>query len=253
MEKGLAKQVLDEINIARRGRPDHGSSDPARELHGIGSYAARRAAQHLETLKNSGPPRYGSKPWLDPEEFTKAAETLFMTQPAVTFQIRQLEERFNTRLFDRALGLLKYGYLLAAIVSLVALETVWKMHLRLPSVPYRCLSNFHAWMWILTALGFGRQYLNTNSPALRYATNAVYPSYILHQTVIGLEAQAQLKLLEEKPDYILGCVGGGSNFGGLALPFVVDKLKRPELKIIGVEPAACPSMTKGQFAYDFGG
>jgi glucans biosynthesis protein C len=75
-------------------------------------------------------------------------------------------------------------YLLGAIGSLIVLEFAWTAPFRIPSVPYRCLSNFHAWMWILAALGFGRQYLNVNSSSLRYATNAVYPFYILHQTVI---------------------------------------------------------------------
>ena len=75
-------------------------------------------------------------------------------------------------------------YLAAAVVSLVVLGMVSKLPVRMPAALYRCLTNFQTWMWILVALGLGRRYLNVNSPALRYCTNAVYPFYILHQTVI---------------------------------------------------------------------
>jgi tryptophan synthase beta chain len=85
-----------------------------------------------------------------------------------------------------------------------------------------------------------------------YSLGSVLNHVLLHQTVIGLEAQAQLKRAGEQADYVLGCVGGGSNFGGLVLPFVPDKLKHPALRIIGVEPTACPTLTKGRYAYDFG-
>jgi tryptophan synthase beta chain len=85
-----------------------------------------------------------------------------------------------------------------------------------------------------------------------YSLGSVLNHVLLHQTVIGLEAKAQLKLAGEKPDYLIACVGGGSNFGGLILPFVKDKLKDSKLKIIAVEPSACPSLTKGLYEYDFG-
>jgi len=75
---------------------------------------------------------------------------------------------------------------------------------------------------------------------------------LLHQTVIGMEAKKQLKIAGEKPDYIIGCVGGGSNFAGLAFPFVEDKFKNPQMRIIAVEPCACPSLTRGVYKYDFG-
>ena len=78
----------------------------------------------------------------------------------------------------------RWQYLAAAVVSLVLLGAVWKLPIRIPAAAFRCLSNFHTWMWILVALGFGRRYLNVNPPALRYCTNAVYSFYILHQTVI---------------------------------------------------------------------
>ena len=86
----------------------------------------------------------------------------------------------------------------------------------------------------------------------RYALGSVLNHVLLHQTVVGLETKKQLKLAGEKPDYLVACVGGGSNFGGFAFPFVTEKLKRKDLQIIAVEPSACPSLTKGLFAYDFG-
>ncbi len=85
-----------------------------------------------------------------------------------------------------------------------------------------------------------------------YTLGSVLNHVLLHQTVIGLETKKQLEIAGETPDVLIGCVGGGSNFGGLVLPFVPDKLKRPELEIIAVEPAACPSLTKGVYAYDYG-
>jgi len=88
---------------------------------------------------------------------------------------------------------------------------------------------------------------NTN-----YCLGSVLNHVLLHQTVIGLEAKKQLALADEVPDYLIGCVGGGSNFGGLIHPFVKDKLKNDNLKIIAVEPFACPSLTKGKYEYDFG-
>lgn len=86
----------------------------------------------------------------------------------------------------------------------------------------------------------------------KYSLGSVLNHVILHQTVVGLEVKKQLRLLGEEPDYLIGCVGGGSNFAGFAFPFVKDKLKGKKVKIIAVEPTACPTMTKGLFHYDFG-
>ena len=86
----------------------------------------------------------------------------------------------------------------------------------------------------------------------KYALGSVLNHVLMHQTIIGLETQKQLKIAGEKADIIAGCVGGGSNFGGIALPFVADKLKGKDIKIVAVEPTACPSITKGLYAYDFG-
>ena len=87
----------------------------------------------------------------------------------------------------------------------------------------------------------------------RYSLGSVLNHVLLHQTIIGLEAKKQLKLAgEEKPDFVIACAGGGSNFGGIAFPFVADKIHGADIKIIPVEPTACPSMTKAPFVYDFG-
>jgi tryptophan synthase beta chain len=85
-----------------------------------------------------------------------------------------------------------------------------------------------------------------------YSLGSVLNHVLLHQTVIGLETKEQLALAGETPDYLVGCVGGGSNFGGLMLPFIPDKIKNPALRIIAVEPTACPTLTKGVYDYDFG-
>lgn len=86
-----------------------------------------------------------------------------------------------------------------------------------------------------------------------YALGSVLNHVLLHQTVIGLEAQKQLALAEDKADIVLGCVGGGSNFGGIALPFARDKIQgKSNVELIGIEPASCPTLTKGQYRYDYG-
>jgi tryptophan synthase beta chain len=90
---------------------------------------------------------------------------------------------------------------------------------------------------------------NTN-----YALGSVLNHVVLHQTIIGLELKKQFEILNEYPDIICGCVGGGSNFAGTCFPFLRDKIlgKKPDLKIISVEPLACPTLTKGEYRYDFG-
>lgn len=88
---------------------------------------------------------------------------------------------------------------------------------------------------------------NTN-----YALGSVLNHVLLHQTIIGLEAKKQLAMVGDTPDVIVGCCGGGSNFAGIALPFLRDKLEGKNIKFLGVEPASCPTLTKGKFAYDFG-
>jgi len=90
-------------------------------------------------------------------------------------------------------------------------------------------------------------------PQTNYALGSVLNHVLLHQTVIGQEAIEQMALAGEEPDVIIGCTGGGSNFAGLVMPFLGRKLKgKGHARIVAVEPAACPSLTKGRFAYDFG-
>ena len=80
----------------------------------------------------------------------------------------------------------------------------------------------------------------------KYTLGSVLNHVLLHQTVIGLETIKQLQMAGEKADIVIGCTGGGSNFAGLALPFIPEKLKsRPDLRFVAVEPTACPSLTKG--------
>src|SRR5215213_8242708 len=87
----------------------------------------------------------------------------------------------------------------------------------------------------------------------KYALGSVLNHVLMHQTVIGQEALKQLEIAGEYPDIVVGCAGGGSNFAGIALPFVQKNLKDGKnTRIIACEPAACPSLTKGVYAYDFG-
>ena len=88
----------------------------------------------------------------------------------------------------------------------------------------------------------------------KYALGSVLNHVLMHQTVIGLEAKKQLEKADDAADIVIGCAGGGSNFAGLSFPFAADKLtgKNKKMRIIAVEPAACPSLTKGKYVYDFG-
>ena len=92
----------------------------------------------------------------------------------------------------------------------------------------------------------------TSTPGYRYVLGSVLNQVLLHQSVIGLETEAALKKYDIKPDMIIGCAGGGSNLGGLIAPFMRDKIKGlADTRIIAVEPASCPSFTRGTYAYDF--
>ena len=86
----------------------------------------------------------------------------------------------------------------------------------------------------------------------KYALGSVLNHVMMHQTIIGLEAKEQLKLAGDSADVVIGCVGGGSNFSGIAFPFVKDKLDGKNIEIIGIEPEACPTLTRGVYSYDYG-
>jgi tryptophan synthase beta chain len=88
----------------------------------------------------------------------------------------------------------------------------------------------------------------------KYSLGSVLNHVLLHQTIIGIEARRQFEKIDVYPTIIIGAVGGGSNFAGISFPFIADKFegRKKELRILAVEPAACPSLTKGVFSYDFG-
>jgi len=85
-----------------------------------------------------------------------------------------------------------------------------------------------------------------------YALGSVLNHVCLHQSVIGEEVKAQMEMVDDYPDVVIGCCGGGSNFAGIAFPFVPDKLAGKKVRLLAVEPSACPTLTKGVFAYDYG-
>ena len=87
----------------------------------------------------------------------------------------------------------------------------------------------------------------------KYSLGSVFDFVLLHQTVVGLEAREQMEMAGEKPDILIGCIGGGSNFSGLVFPFVGEKIRgENDYRVIAVEPEAAPSITRGTYAYDFG-
>jgi len=88
----------------------------------------------------------------------------------------------------------------------------------------------------------------------KYSLGSVLNHVLMHQTVVGLEVKKQLEKADAEADILVGCIGGGSNFAGFSFPFLADKLagKRKKLRVVAVEPSACPSLTKGKYVYDFG-
>lgn len=87
---------------------------------------------------------------------------------------------------------------------------------------------------------------------VKYSLGSVTNHVLLHQTVIGLESKRQMEMAGDYPDVIIGCVGGGSNFAGLAFPFLADKFAGKEVRAVAVEPSSCASLTNGEYRYDFG-
>jgi tryptophan synthase beta chain len=86
----------------------------------------------------------------------------------------------------------------------------------------------------------------------KYTLGSVLNHVMLHQTVIGLEAEKQMELMGDFPDVVIACVGGGSNFAGLAFPFLRHKIAGREIRFVAAEPRACPTMSRGEYRYDFG-
>ncbi|MDX9715222.1 MAG: TrpB-like pyridoxal phosphate-dependent enzyme [Dissulfurispiraceae bacterium] len=91
-----------------------------------------------------------------------------------------------------------------------------------------------------------------NRSDTNYALGSVLNHVMLHQTVIGLEAKKQMELAGDYPDIVIACSGGGSNLAGVSFPFIHDKIDGKDLRVIAVEPSSCPSLTKGEFRYDYG-
>ncbi len=89
-------------------------------------------------------------------------------------------------------------------------------------------------------------------PDARYSLGSVLNHVLLHQTIIGLEAKKQMDKIGIYPDVVLGCAGGGSNFAGISLPYVCDKIHGKQVQVVAAEPSSCPTLTRGPFAYDFG-
>jgi tryptophan synthase beta chain len=89
-------------------------------------------------------------------------------------------------------------------------------------------------------------------PDARYSLGSVLNHVCMHQTVIGLEAKAQMEKYGEYPDVVIGCVGGGSNFAGISFPFMKDKFDGKDIRVVAVEPTSCATLTKGKYEYDFG-
>jgi tryptophan synthase beta chain len=90
-------------------------------------------------------------------------------------------------------------------------------------------------------------------PDTKYSLGSVLNHVLMHQTIIGQEALEQMAMADDYPDVLVGCTGGGSNFSGLVFPFIGRKLRgEADVRVVAVEPSACPSLTKGQYAYDFG-
>lgn len=95
--------------------------------------------------------------------------------------------------------------------------------------------------------------LATTTPDCKYTLGSVLNHVSLHQTIIGLEAEKQMEMAGEYPDIVIACFGGGSNFGGIAFPFMRHKFSgKKETRFIAAEPASCPKLTRGKFQYDFG-
>jgi tryptophan synthase beta chain len=93
----------------------------------------------------------------------------------------------------------------------------------------------------------------TSGGTTRYALGSVLNHVLMHQTIIGEESLLQMEMADDYPDVIVGCTGGGSNFAGIAFPFIREKLRGTrDVRIVAVEPAACPSITRGVYAYDYG-
>ncbi len=171
----------------------------------------------------------------------------------------------------------QWGSSLAFASAIFGLECkVYMVRISFDQKPYRkaLMETFGASIVASpsTDTEFGKMYLkkNPNTPGslgiaiseavedavsrddTKYALGSVLNHVLLHQTIIGQEAMKQMDIVNDYPDVVIGCVGGGSNFAGIAFPFLRDKIAGKEIKFLATEPASCPTLTKGEFRYDFG-
>lgn len=171
----------------------------------------------------------------------------------------------------------QWGCALSLACSIFGLEcTVYMVRVSFQQKPYRksMMGAFGATIYPSPSLQteFGRKVLaeNPDTPGslgiaiseaiedtvsnqgVKYALGSVSNHVLLHQTVIGLECKKQMDMAGAYPDVVIGCVGGGSNFGGIAFPFLADKIAGKDLRAVAVEPVSCPSLTRGEYRYDFG-
>src|SRR3990172_2328400 len=171
----------------------------------------------------------------------------------------------------------QWGCAMALAGKLFGLEvTVYMVKVSFPQKPYRRImmetwnATVHASPSKITNAGRKVLELDPNSPGslgiaiseavedaatrndTNYALGSVLNHVCLHQTVIGLEAKKQLEIAGDYPDIVIACCGGGSNFAGIAFPFLFDKIHGKKVRAIAVEPTSCPTLTKGEFRYDFG-
>lgn len=189
-------------------------------------------------------------------------------------------KQFGIRRLTTETGAGQWGSALAFACSLVGLECkVFMVRISFDQKPFRKMM-MRAWGGICVAspsretetgravlarmpdtpgsLGIAiseavEQAVGDKTGKTRYSLGSVLNHVMLHQTIIGLEARKQLALAgESKPDCVIGCCGGGSNFAGISFPFVCDKIHGQDIEILAVEPTSCPTLTRGPYAYDHG-
>lgn len=172
----------------------------------------------------------------------------------------------------------QWGSSLAFACKLMGLDCkIWMVKVSYHQKPYRrmLMETYDATVYASPSdkTNFGRQLLEkdphcagslgiaiseaieatVSNPGTKYALGSVLNHVCLHQTVIGQEAIQQMEMAGEEPDIVIGCAGGGSNFAGIAFPFIERKITQgKKTRIIAAEPAACPTLTKGEMRYDFG-
>jgi tryptophan synthase beta chain len=186
-------------------------------------------------------------------------------------------KEFGTKRLATETGAGQWGSALAFACQLFGLEcTVYMVRISFDQKPFR---KFMMETWGAECIaspsertGIGRKILaempdtpgslgiaiseaiedTVHSKDTKYSLGSVLNHVMLHQTIIGLECKKQFEKIGTKPDIVIGCAGGGSNFAGLAFPFICDKIHGEEIRVLAVEPTACPTLTKAPYAYDSG-